>query len=91
MVERKNRMHEIASMYGKELYEPFWVANSIDDKKEIFRFTERGMEHFLAGSGYENCFNYRGSWNRNADFFLQHLITGEIWIVEKYEQENLFG
>ena len=93
MVIRKNRMEEVAKLFGQELYNPFWVANSVDNTKEIFRFTDRGLEHFLAGSGYDKVFGCRGDWNRHSDFYLQHLITGEIWIVdfEKYEQEKLFG
>lgn len=87
-----NRMKEIADMYGKKFYEPFWAANKSDNTKEVFRFTENGMEHFLASAGYEKAFGYVGGWSK-ADFYLQHLIVGDIWIIEneKYEQGKLFG
>lgn len=72
--ETKNKMAEVAALFGKKLGEEFW-ARIVGNKFEIkCRFTASGFQQTVVD----------GLWHDN-DAFLILLLTGEAEIVEDEE------
>ena len=85
---RKNRIREVAALFGQQLYEPFIVRNDVDKRREVFRFSEKGIEHFIpAPYGSYTIQGAKGEFHP-VDFIIDALVTGRIWIEEKEEVEQ---